>query len=497
VSVGTLGLWALGIYFLALVAVAEVARRARIDRTPADHFLAGRGLGVFVLFLTLYATTYSGNSLLGYPGEAYRRGFSWIMATGFMMAIIVTFHLLVPRLRPVASRHGFVTPGDWVRHRFAGQSGGGALRVAVATLMAIALANYLLAQLTAMGLVAHRFTGGQLPYWAGVVGLAGLILFYETLGGMRAVAWTDAAQGILMLGGLGTLLYWLLDDAGGMAAITARIAEMRPDAVAVPSRRESVNWASTLVLMGLASVCYPQSIQRIYAAESARGLRRAMAWMTFMPLATVLVVTLIGIAAIPRLEHLGALQADTVMPRLLAAWAAEGAVATGMALLVFLGALAAIMSTADSVLLSFGSLVAEDLVGRPRRDPTTTRFGKRVAAAAMVATVALALLPRLTLWRLIELKMELLIQCAPAFLLALHWSRLEARSALAGLLAGTAVAAGLSLAGIPRVGGIHVGVVGLALNLAICVGGSLVASSAVAVAREAVPREAAPRSSRP
>ena len=72
--------------------MAEVARRARTDLTPSDHFLAGRHLGVFVLFLTLYATTYSGNSLLGYPGEAYRRGFSWIMATGFILYVLVFGH---------------------------------------------------------------------------------------------------------------------------------------------------------------------------------------------------------------------------------------------------------------------------------------------------------------------------------------------------------------------------------------------------------------------
>ena len=103
-SLGDLGLWALGAYTLILVVVAEVARRARTDLTPSDHFLAGRELGVFVLFLTLYATAYSGNSLLGYPAEAYRRGYSWVMATGFMMSIIVAFHVLVPKLRPVSPR---------------------------------------------------------------------------------------------------------------------------------------------------------------------------------------------------------------------------------------------------------------------------------------------------------------------------------------------------------------------------------------------------------
>jgi Na+/pantothenate symporter len=103
-SLERLGLAGLVMYLVLLFAVAEAARRARRSATPADHFLAGRELGVFVLFLTLYATAYSGNSLLGYPGEAYRRGYSWIMATGFMMSIIVVFHALVPKLRPLAVR---------------------------------------------------------------------------------------------------------------------------------------------------------------------------------------------------------------------------------------------------------------------------------------------------------------------------------------------------------------------------------------------------------
>ena len=106
------GLLALGVYLAIVCAVAVVARRARRDLTPADHFLAGRELGVLVLFLTLYATAYSGNSLLGYPGEAYRRGFSWIMATGFMLSIVVCFHALVPRLRrPRSGGREGVVPG--------------------------------------------------------------------------------------------------------------------------------------------------------------------------------------------------------------------------------------------------------------------------------------------------------------------------------------------------------------------------------------------------
>ena len=145
-TLADLGFWGLGVYLLLLVGIAIVARRARRNDSPADHFLGGRDLGVFVLFLTLYATAYSGNSLLGYPGEAYRRGFSWIMATGFMLSIIVVFHALVPRLRPIAIREHFVTPGDWVRFRFSSEPGARDLLLGVALLMTLALLNFLFAQ---------------------------------------------------------------------------------------------------------------------------------------------------------------------------------------------------------------------------------------------------------------------------------------------------------------------------------------------------------------
>ena len=94
-SFGLLGTVCLLVYLVLLVGLAEYARRSRKDSTPSDHFLAGRELGFFVLLLTLYATTYSGNSLLGYPGEGYRRGYAWIISTGMMMSLMVGYQILI------------------------------------------------------------------------------------------------------------------------------------------------------------------------------------------------------------------------------------------------------------------------------------------------------------------------------------------------------------------------------------------------------------------
>lgn len=466
-SFAALGFVAIGCYLAGLAILAEVARRARRDSTPGDHILAGRDLGFLVLLLTIYATAHSGNLILGFPGAAYRRGFAFLLSGSLAMLIFVAFHLLAPALRPLATQHRFVTPGDLFRFRYGGAAGGSALRFAVALLMSAALANFLLAQLVALGHVTDAITGGAIPYGVGVVGFTVVIAAYETIGGMRAVAWTDALQGSVLLVGMLLLLHWVLGEAGGLTQLSERVATLRPDAVRVPPLETTLNALSFGVIVSLGAMSYPHAIQRIFAARSARALKRALGWMGFLSLFMTATITLIGVAAIPYLEALGGLESDRVIPRVLAAWAESGPWARASAALILVAALAAIMSTADSVLLALSSILVSDLAAAPTDAPHTTRLGKWAAIATMGGAALLALVPELTLWRLLELKMELLIQCAPALVVAARGARVAAAALLAGLVAGTGLGVALVLGGAPLVHGIHAGTLGLLVNVAV------------------------------
>ncbi|HCQ00779.1 MAG TPA: hypothetical protein DIT99_08795, partial [Candidatus Latescibacteria bacterium] len=89
-----------------MISIGYVAKQRRRGHSMAEFYLAGKNLGAPVLFLTLYATQYSGNTLLGYPGEAYRLGYAWIMSIGFMMGIVAVYLLFSPDLYRTSRRHG-------------------------------------------------------------------------------------------------------------------------------------------------------------------------------------------------------------------------------------------------------------------------------------------------------------------------------------------------------------------------------------------------------
>ena len=487
-DLGSSALIVMGIYLVVLLLLGWIGRVSRKEESLRDFYLAGSSFGFVVLFLTLFATQYSGNTLLGFAGRSYQQGGSYVVSITFMILVITVMMIYAPRLFRLARRFHYITPVDYVFHRFGSHS----LRILSVLLLCWGLGNYILEQLVAMGHAVEGISSGKIDFMTGVLLLAVVMLVYESLGGMRSVAWTDVLQGVLLGVGCLAILYILLTSKGGLPAATAVIQETAPAKLEVPGAHGIRVWFSNLILLGLGVALYPHAIQRIFAAASLKTLRGTLATMAFMPLVTTLLAFLIGFIALSRFPGLDALQSDKVTVFVLADIVDRSAWTYWLVVVVFSAIVAAIMSTADSALLSMSSLFTKDIYKVYLNPQASARHllvvGKVFGWSLMALLILMAwvsLRTESSLWLLIRLKLEFMVQLSPVFLLGLFWRRLGSVEVLAGMLAGTLLTlviwGGVMFELWPDRSpmGINAGVWGLAVNYGICIAGGLLRSDEV------------------
>ncbi len=453
---------------LLLIGLGLYANKKRTSNSLKDFYLAGGDLGPFVLLLTLYATQYSSNTMLIVPAEVVNQGMGMILVLGYMTAIVVLYLTFAPQLFKISKKYNFITPGDWFDTRFKMPS----LTLVANLILVIVSVNFLLSQLIAMGHIANGITDGQIPYWAGVVFLAFIVIIYETLGGMRAVAWTDVIQGLMLLIGLAGLFFIVVPDVDELTEISNWLIENEPEKIGVPSLDFRMYWASTVLMIGLGGAVYPQVIQRIYAAKTVKVLKKSLGAMVFMPLITVLILFLLGVISIPYFVEASEASQDTVLPQMLQIWGQESLLAFVLMIIVVLGLLAAIMSSADSILLSLSSIISKDILGKSilknSSDQQLAKTGKMISWVIMFLIVLVALQPKITLWGLIELKMQIMVQIAPLFILGVHSKRVTSKGMMAGLIIGFLFSITTFFMGYKTLGGIQSGLIGLLLNVIAC-----------------------------
>ncbi len=465
----------IAIYLLLLLVIGLIGWRSKKNNTLQDFYLGGRGTGIWVLLLTLYATQYSGNTLFGFTGKTYRVGFAWTVSIQFMITVIVVYLSFAPKLFAISRRYNFVTPADYLQHRFNHPK----LSLIASIVMILAIGNFLLAQLMAMGKAVDGLFGADstLAYGGGVIFLAGLIVVYESLGGFRAVAWTDAIQGSILFLGFASLLFLVFQQFGSLESATNLIAQQSPKHLDPPDAQGIREWVSYLVIVGVGCALYPQAIQRIYCARNAKTLRISLMWMAFLPLVTTLVSLIAGVMGRAYLPGLSSEQSDSMLTLLCGAIQDQSPIAHALVVILFAAILAAMMSTADSILLSISSMITKDLFSRwlwrDAPEAVLMKVGKRCSwFLVALLSVGAILLKETTLVSLLDRKLDLLVQLSPAFILSLWWSRLRSREVLCGLVAGIALSLGMTIAGHGKLYGIHAGLYGLAINLTIAVSGS-------------------------
>lgn len=464
------GVATVAVYLTLLVVLGWLGKKAQREKSLSDFYLGGRTLGFLVLLTTLYATQYSGNTLIGFAAKAYREGFTFLVSVTFMMGIIAVYLIYAPRLHLLSRRHQFITLSDFIQQRFRFRL----FSVLVAISGIIAMGNYITSNLKAIGYAVNVSTGGEISIAQGIIFTAIIIVIYETLGGLRSVAWTDVVQGVILLAGCLVIFAVVMIHFHGFSGLTQAVREARPDFWQAPGWSDCALWFSTLMVISLGIAIYPHAIQRIYAAENPRTLRRAFQVMVFLPLFTTLFMIMVGIVGtsqFPELDQTGSEEITLLMLQKVA----SNAPAASVVILLFLCAVfAAIMSTIDSALLSISAMITQDLYRplRPAADQRHLTFvGKLVSWIIMIGVVAAAIYAPQTIWRLIEIKLELLMQIAPALLLGLHWRGMKTQAAFWGFVAGTLVTlcflvGNILNASIPaKPLGVHAGLLGLGLNV--------------------------------
>ncbi len=202
--------------------IAMGLKGMRMTKTASDYFIAGRRLSMWVFILAATATSFSGWTFMGHPGLVYRDGFQYAYASFYTITIPFTGVMFLKRQWMLGKRFGYVTPGEMLSDYYQGD-GIRILTVIVALLFSI---PYLGVQLGASGFLFNVLTDGLIPTEVGMWVLSAVVLIYVASGGLRAVAYVDTMQCILLMAGIIITGIIAISVIGGWGALNDGFAGM-------------------------------------------------------------------------------------------------------------------------------------------------------------------------------------------------------------------------------------------------------------------------------
>lgn len=342
----------LALYLLLTAFVGWYVGR-RSEQNIQTYYVANRSLGGFVLAMTLVATYTSASSFIGGPGIASQVGLSWVYLAMIQIPTAwLTLGVLGRRFVRVGIATKSVTVTGFLCHRYHSP--------AVAALSSCALLIFFLAAMTA------QFVGGArlfqaatgLNYLISLTLFAGTVIFYTAFGGARAVALTDALQGVVMVCGTVLLLWATVKAGGGWANLFDKLEALDPGLISPTGPAHAVPWSrlsSFWVLVCFGVIGLPHTASRCLTYRDSRAMHKAMITSTLTLSLILFGMTLCG--AFSRLL-LHNVEPDLMMPTL--AKTLLHPVASGIFLA---GPLASMMSTLDSQLLQMAATVTQDVSG--------------------------------------------------------------------------------------------------------------------------------------
>ncbi|EWH08960.1 SSS family solute/sodium (Na+) symporter [Catenovulum agarivorans DS-2] len=347
------------IYAVALLAIALWISRdeKNHEKDTKDYFLAGRALPWWAIGASLIASNISAEQIIGMSGSGYAIGLA-IASYEWMAAI--TLVLVGKYLLPIFLKNQIYTMPQYLEQRFDSRI--------KTTLALFWLAVYIFVNLTSVlwlgGLAIETVTGIGWGY--GMMFLAVFSVAYSTYGGLKAVAYTDIIQVVLLVFGGLLLSYLALDliaEGDGIVAGFSILTDKAPGHFDMILSSDNPNYMSLpgiSVLVGglwVMNIGYwgfnQYIIQRALAAKDLKEAQKGIAFAAYLKLLMPLIVVLPGIAAVILYPDL--VKPDQAYPSMM------NLMPEGIKGLVFAALVAAIVSSLASMTNSISTIFTMDI----------------------------------------------------------------------------------------------------------------------------------------
>ncbi|WP_412069110.1 sodium:solute symporter [Rubrivirga sp. IMCC43871] len=434
----TLDITAVVIYAIVIFGIGLWFSRQTED--GEDYFLAGRSLSWGLIGISLLASNLSSSSMIGMAGEAYGGiglavfNYEWMAA--MVLVVFVLFFL------PFYIKTGIYTMPEFLEKRFDGRSRVYFSAMSIFLSVVVDTAAALFAGALVIELVYPDF-----PMWMTMAILALIAGAYTIAGGLKAVVYTDAIQGTLLLIGAGAVSVMAWNAIGGWDAVTAvtpaeslslvQSFDLDPD---LPWYQENgMTWLSLMTGVFLLGFYFWTTnqfmVQRVLGAKNLDHGRWGALFGGLLKLPILFLMVMPGTFArvlYPNLER-----ADQVFPTLL-----FDLLPGGFRALVLTAMLAAIMSSVDSTLNAASTLVTMDFIKRKKPDTSPralVRWGRIVTFLCMVFAIAWSpvIVGFDTLWSYLQTTLAYVAPPALAlFIVGVFWKRANGTGAIAGMAAG-------------------------------------------------------------
>lgn len=429
--------WAvIGIYFAILAAVA-IWVMTRKQKNTADYFLAGRNLGWFVVGASIFASNIGSEHVVGLAGSGAGGKFPLVIYELHAWLVITLGWVFLP----FYLRSGVFTMPEFLERRFNSSTRW--------FLSVFSLLAYILTKVSvtvyAGGIVISTLLG--INFWTGAMITVVLTGAYTIMGGMRAVAYTEAIQTVILVVGAATLTIVGLNAAGGWSNVKASL----PDGYINmwrPNSDESFPWLPLVItssIVGMWYWCTDQYIvQRVLAAKNIKEGRRGTIFGGLLKLLPVFLFLMPGVIAFA-LKNQGQLEYES----------SDGAFAAllmdkmpaGLKGLVAAGLLAALMSSLASVFNSCSTLFTVDVYKKlypNTEEKKLVNIGR--VATGIVVLLGIAWIPIMqgispALYEYLQsVQAYIGPPIAAVFLLGIFFKRINSKGAMATLIGGLAVA---------------------------------------------------------